>query len=216
MVDQPEASIRGNPSTLTSRLRCSSSTRHHESSIDRPPFPRSSSALPSRVGETRFAHTAVLRGGPSRCPLCAESQHVLRRGACKIAANGRAEAEVRARRKPPPAMDESQEPDPLVGALLLGHQSSHQRANPLTAAPGVKQQSRRLDRARLTLLLRNDLSSVPGVADSIPGASAFVPLEQSRRRARAPARLLRLAHSSSPGHRCSSGRQSRSGPRPRR
>jgi hypothetical protein len=39
-------------------------------------------------------------------------------------------------------MDESQKRPLVVGAVLLGHQSSHQRANWLTAAPGVKHQCR--------------------------------------------------------------------------
>jgi hypothetical protein len=33
---------------------------------------------------------------------------------------------------------ESQKLAAVVGALLLGHESSHQRADQLTAAPGVK------------------------------------------------------------------------------
>jgi hypothetical protein len=53
---------------------------------------------------------------------------------------------------PTAAPDESEKLD----GLLLGQQSSHQRAAQLTAGLGVEQQSRHLDRAELTLPLRNE------------------------------------------------------------
>jgi hypothetical protein len=43
-------------------------------------------------------------------------------------------------------MDESEKSAAVVGALLVGHQSSHQRADQLTAASGVKRQRPRAGR----------------------------------------------------------------------
>jgi hypothetical protein len=52
-------------------------------------------------------------------------------------------------------LDESQKRDPVVGALLLGHKSSHRRGRQLTAAAGVKRW-RAVRRAKV--LVTGDLS----------------------------------------------------------
>jgi hypothetical protein len=86
------------------------------------------------------------RAGPQRRP-CAQPPVMTGSQTSPVAGSepsmllGHGVAQARRSRHRAPGVDESHKRAAVVGALMLGHQSSHQQANQLTAAVGVEEQS---------------------------------------------------------------------------